>query len=88
MDVLMIAPISGLASIIVAIYLYFHVKKQSAGTPKMKEISDAIREGAIAYLKREYKTLAIFVAIMAVILAVFLNVDLAITYVIGSICSA
>ena len=88
MDVLMIAPISGLASIIVAIYLYFWVKKQSTGTPKMKEISDAIREGAIAYLKREYKTLAIFVAVMSVIIAVFLDIDLAITYIIGSICSA
>jgi len=88
MDVLMIAPISGIVSIIVALYLYFYVKKQSAGTPKMKEISDAIREGAVTYLKREYKTLAIFVAIMTVILAIFLNVNLSIAYVVGSICSA
>ena len=65
MDILMIAPISGIVSIIVALYLYFYVKKQNAGTPKMKEISYAIREGAITYLKREYKTLAIFVAILA-----------------------
>ena len=50
MDALIIAPISGLASIFVALYLYFWVKKQSAGTPKMKEISDAIRQGAVAYL--------------------------------------
>jgi len=88
MDILMIAPISGIASIIVAIYLYFHVKKQSAGTPKMKEISDAIREGAVAYLKREYMTLAVFVAIMAAIIAIFLDINLAITYIVGSICSA
>ncbi len=88
MDPLIVAPVSGIASIIVAIYLYFHVKKQNAGTPKMKEISDAIREGAIAYLKREYKTLAVFVAIMTVILAVFLNINLAIAYIVGSFCSA
>ena len=88
MDILLIAPISGIASIIVAIYLYFHVKRQSAGTPKMKEISDAIREGAVAYLKREYMTLTVFVAILAVILAIFLNYNLAIAYIIGSICSA
>jgi K(+)-stimulated pyrophosphate-energized sodium pump len=88
MNVLTIAPISGVASIIVAIYLYFWVKKQSTGTPKMKEISDAIRQGATAYLKREYKTLAIFVAIMSIVLAVFLNVNLSIAYVVGSICSA
>ncbi len=91
MDVLMIAPISGLASIIVAFYLYFWVKKQSTGTPRMKEISDAIREGAIAYLKREYKTLAIFVAVLAVIIALALGekgLSTAIAYVVGSVCSA
>jgi len=88
MDVLIIAPISGLVSVVVAIYLYFYVKKQSSGTPKMKEISDAIREGAVAYLKREYKTLAVFVAIMAVALAIFLNINLSIAYIVGSICSA
>jgi K(+)-stimulated pyrophosphate-energized sodium pump len=68
MDVLMVAPISGIISIIVALYLYFYVKKQSAGTPKMKDISDAIREGAVAYLKRQYKTLSIFVIVLAVII--------------------
>lgn len=88
MDLLMIAPISGVVSILVALYLYFYVKKQSFGTPKMKEISDAIRAGAITYLKREYKTLAVFVAIMAVVLAIFLSVNLSIAYVVGSMCSA
>ncbi len=88
MDVLVIAPISGLISVFVAIYLYFYVKKQSSGTPKMQEISNAIREGAIAYLKREYKTLAVFVAILAVTLAIFLNINLSIAYVVGSVCSA
>jgi len=91
MDTLVIAPISGIASIIVALYLYFWVKKQSTGTPKMKEISDAIRDGAVAYLKREYKTLAIFVAILAVIITLALGPkgpSTAIAYVVGSICSA
>ncbi len=88
MDWLIIAPISGIASIIVAIYLYFHVKSQDAGTPKMKEISDAIREGAVAYLKRQYMTLAVFSAIMAVLIAVFLDYNQAFAYVIGSVCSA
>jgi len=88
MDILMIAPISGIASIIVAIYLYFHVKNQDVGTPKMKDISDAIREGAVAYLKRQYMTLTVFSAIMAIIIAVFLDYNQAIAYIIGSICSA
>jgi len=88
MDILILAPISGIASIIVAIYLYFHVKSQDVGTPKMKDISDAIREGAVAYLKRQYMTLTVFSAIMAVVIAVFLDYNQAIAYIIGSICSA
>jgi len=88
---LAIAPISGLISILVAIYLYYHVKKQDAGTPKMHEVSSAIREGAIAYLKREYKTLAIFVFIIAILITIALGRKgpvTALAYVIGSICSA
>ena len=84
----MIAPISGIASIIVGIYLYFYVKNQDVGTPKMKEISDAIREGAVAYLKRQYITLTVFSAIMATLIAVFLDYNQAIAFIIGSICSA
>ena len=88
MDILILAPISGIASIIVAIYLYFHVKSQDVGTPKMKDISDAIREGAVAYLKRQYMTLTVFSAIMTIIIAVFLDYNQAIAYIVGSICSA
>jgi len=90
-SLLLIAPVSGLISILVAIYLYYHVKKQDAGTPKMHEVSSAIREGAIAYLKREYKTLAIFVFIIAILITIALGRKgpvTALAYVIGSICSA
>jgi len=88
MNLLVIAPISGLISIIVAFYFYFYVKKQDAGTPKMKDISSAIKVGAKAFLKRQYKTLAIFVMIMSIVFVVILrNVNLAIAYVVGSICS-
>jgi len=88
MDILIIAPISGIASIIVAIYLYFYVKNQNVGTPKMKDISDSIREGAVAYLKRQYMTLTVFGAIIAILIAVLLDYNQAIAYIIGSICSA
>ena len=88
MDILMIAPISGIASIIVAIYLYFHVKNENIGTPEMKEISDMIREGAVAYMKRQYMTLTGFCAIMAILIAVFLDYNQAFSFIIGCICSA
>jgi len=56
----------------------------------MQEISEAIRNGAIAYLKREYKTLSIFVIIMSIILFFVLGdkgLNTALAYIMGSICS-
>ncbi|MEM5778427.1 MAG: sodium-translocating pyrophosphatase [Candidatus Aenigmatarchaeota archaeon] len=84
---LLISFIAGLVSIIVAIYLYFYISKKPSGNKKMLEISNAIKEGANAYLKREYKIFTIFVIIFAIILY-FLNQKLSIAYVIGSFCSA
>ena len=100
MEEWLIAPISALISLLVALYLYFYVKKQDAGTKKMREISDAIREGANAFLKREYTTLAIFAVVVAVLLGIFVpkpiwitetpikNISLALAYVFGSFSSA
>jgi K(+)-stimulated pyrophosphate-energized sodium pump len=68
-----IAPITASISILVAIYLYFYINKQSSGTEKMKEIAAAIQEGARAFLKVEFKYLAVFVAVVAAILAIFLD---------------
>ena len=100
MEEWLIAPISALISLLVALYLYYYVKKQDAGTKKMQEISDAIKEGANAFLKREYKTLAIFVVAVAVLFGIFVpepiwmsetkiqNISLALAYVFGSLSSA
>ena len=95
MDWLLIAPIAGIISILAAVYLYFYVSKQDSGNERMREISNAIKEGANAYLKRQYSTLAIFVIIVAVLLLiVFWNPESiiqgpsrALAYVMGSICS-
>ena len=89
MDWLIIAPIAGLVSILSALYFYFYVKKQDSGSPKMQEISTAIKEGANAYLTRQNKTLAVFVAVLAIILGIaFRDFKMPISYVIGSIFSA
>jgi K(+)-stimulated pyrophosphate-energized sodium pump len=85
---LLISFVAGLISIATALYFYFYVSKQSIGTPRMKEISNAIREGAIAYLKREYKALAVFVIIMTIILYLFIGARTSLAYVVGSVCSA
>jgi len=89
MDWLVIAPIAGFVSIAFAIYLYFYVIKQDSGSPRMQEISVAIKEGANAYLKRQNKTLAVFVVVVAIVLGIaFRDYKMPLAYVIGSIFSA
>jgi K(+)-stimulated pyrophosphate-energized sodium pump len=89
MDILAIAPISSITSLIAAAYLYFYVSKKEVGTPKMKEISDAIKEGANTYLKRQNMTLAIFVVVMSIVLGIAFNsVHVAIAYAFGSFCTS
>ena len=69
-----VAPYYALAAAILglvfAAYKFFWVKAKPEGSPLMADISAKIRKGAMAYLKRQYKTVAIFFAVMVVILAV------------------
>ncbi len=94
-----LAPISALISILVGLYFYRYVEKQDSGTEKMKEISDAIRVGARAFLKREYTVLFMFVGVVSVFLLIFLpkpiwasdplkNVGIMLSYLFGSSFSA
>ncbi len=95
-----IAPIAALISILAGFYFYRYVDKQDTGTPRMKEISQAIKEGARAFLKREYTILAIFVLIVGGLIGIFLpqpawvnanpieNLTLALAYFFGAFCSA
>ncbi len=60
-------------SLIVAFVFATWIKKQAEGNDKMKEIAAFIYEGAMAFLQREYKIIAIFVVVLAVILFLFLD---------------
>ncbi|UCD27129.1 MAG: sodium/proton-translocating pyrophosphatase, partial [Candidatus Bathyarchaeota archaeon] len=90
MELWMIAPLAAFASIVVAAYLLVYVNKQNSGTAKMREIAGAIQEGANAFLKREFMYLAVFVAVVATVLAIFLpnGPIMGVAYIFGSICSA
>ena len=59
------APIAGVLALLFAFMKASWVKRQDAGTDEMKEIASRIQEGAMAFLGREYKVLAIFVVIVA-----------------------
>ena len=78
---------SGL-SLLVALILIVTVLRKNKGSEKMQEISRAIREGAMAYLKREYTTIAIFTVVIALFLGFFINLPTAITFLAGAFLSA
>lgn len=77
----------GLLGVIYAAMTAMWVSKQDAGNAKMQEISNAVKEGAMAFLAREYKTVAVVAVILTVLLS-FLGPWTAIGFVIGTVGSA
>ena len=95
MDMSIIIPISGILALFSAIFLFYYVKKQSAGNEKMQELSEAIRKGAMAFLKSEYKILIIFVIVVTLLLygASFIEGSqmewgLSVSFIVGALFSA
>ena len=83
-----IAPVAAAIGLIVAFCLASWVGKADEGTDRMKEISGFIREGAMAFLRREYKTMVIVIVVLFLLIGVFLHSwTTAILYVIGAILS-
>src|SRR3989344_13068 len=74
-------------SILFAVLFTLKINKMDAGSPKMKEISNAIHQGAMAFLFREYKILLIFVIVVFAMLWNFLSHITAIAFLAGSILS-
>lgn len=80
-----VASIVGLAT---AAYFAYVVLKHDVGTAKMAEISKAIQEGAMAFLTREYRTAALILIAVAVLITVWLRQPLtSISYIVGAIFS-
>jgi K(+)-stimulated pyrophosphate-energized sodium pump len=73
-----------LSAILISLYLFFYIQKQSPGNERMVEISEAIKTGANAYLKRQNIYLGIFALIMALILFFSLGKIVALSYLLGA----
>ncbi|MBO4423864.1 MAG: sodium/proton-translocating pyrophosphatase, partial [Clostridia bacterium] len=68
MNLIWIAPAGAVIALLFAVFNAFKVKRADDGNDRVKELSAVIRQGANAYLKRQYKTVSIFFAVVFVIL--------------------
>ena len=78
---------AGLLGLLFVVFLVRYVLKQDEGSEKVKEITGAIKEGALAFLHREYKILCVFVIVVAVLLGAVLGWRQAFAFVFGALCS-
>ncbi|UUX91521.1 sodium-translocating pyrophosphatase [Methanoplanus endosymbiosus] len=91
MDMLIyLAPLCAILGIIFAGVSYTQVKREGEGTEVMKKIAAAIHTGAMVYLNRQYRAIAVFVVVLAVIIAVLLpnGILTAGCFVLGAVLSA
>ncbi len=89
MDPIYYAVIAGVLGLIAAASFAAYVLRQDEGSERMREISAAIKEGAMAFLKREYQILAVFILLLAVVLGVIPNLGgwVSFAFVFGAISS-
>jgi len=86
-------PASGALALLFAFWKASWVNRQNPGNEKMVEIGKAVREGAMAFLFREYRVLAVFVAVVAALLYYFYQRQpgglglIAVSFVVGALCS-
>lgn len=92
---------AGALALLFALFTMLQVLKESMGTPKMKELSEAVQEGAMAYMNRQYKTLVPFVLVVFAILwglnfvveqgpdsHLPVGWESAVSFLVGAVCSA
>ncbi|MCB9080949.1 MAG: sodium-translocating pyrophosphatase [Lewinellaceae bacterium] len=92
--IIYVIPAFGVLALLYTFWRTSWISKQEVGTERMAKIAKNIAEGAMAFLKAEYKVLAIFVAAVAILLAVSGNAEpessplIALSFIVGAGCSA
>ena len=84
MKLLLIPMGCGILALLITTFIGFDVLKKDEGNGKMKEISKHIEEGAMAFLKKEYSYLLVFIVAVFALIAIFLNIKTAVSFIVGS----
>ena len=87
MNILILPLLCGIISLIVLFIMKSRIIKKDDGNEKMREIASHIEEGAMAFIKKEYKYLSIFVVCIFILIFIFLNYKTAISFLVGAIFS-
>jgi K(+)-stimulated pyrophosphate-energized sodium pump len=87
MNLMFFVPLAGAVGMIFVGIIVWWLVKQDPGTPRMQEIASFIQEGANAFLRREFQTIAYFISGIAVLLLFFLKWQIAFGFVTGAIFS-
>ena len=88
MNTSLLPPLLGLFGMIAAFVVYRLVMRYPDGEDKVKKIGDQIHNGALAFMKTEYKYLLIFIVVLVVLTQIFLTTATAIAVVVGAFCSS
>lgn len=84
----LIPPFLGILGLFAAFKIYKLVMQYETGSEKVTKIAEAIHEGAMVFMRREYKMLGTFAAILVVLLLFMLGVKTAFAFVVGAAASA
>jgi K(+)-stimulated pyrophosphate-energized sodium pump len=86
-NIMLIPPVFGIIGLLAAWLIYGLVMRYSPGDEKVRKIGDAIHLGAMVFMRREYTMLAGFAAVLLVFLFFALNVQTAISFLVGALAS-
>jgi K(+)-stimulated pyrophosphate-energized sodium pump len=87
MDTLQMAILASIVAVLYGFFTINWINKQSPGSDKMKEISDAIAQGATAYLNRQYATISAVGVVLLIIITYYLGVTVGLGFFIGAVLS-
>ncbi|UCE46123.1 MAG: sodium-translocating pyrophosphatase [Methanobacteriota archaeon] len=90
MDITLVIPIAGIIGLAFAGYLTWYVFRKDLGTPEMQEIGDAIRQGAMAFMKRQYTTIIVISVILAIVIGALIDPKpwVGMSFLVGALSSA